>query len=118
MEDCGFSVAKVTLLERYGRFREAAELYLAEGRIEDAVQLLMRDRANKESHDCLERCLLRGVHQQLSFGISLNSEGSPVRSLLQKLLSFADESSSGEYEFDPRTLDEVRTHFDVRPMAQ
>ncbi|KAI0089819.1 hypothetical protein BDY19DRAFT_1047690 [Irpex rosettiformis] len=103
MDDFGFTLTKIALLEREGRLREAAEIHLAERRTLDAIRLLMHDLSSKESRACLEDSLLKGIRQQLSFGIPL--AGGPVRFRLKELLALAWEAAS-HGSFSARTLDE------------
>ncbi|KAI0089831.1 hypothetical protein BDY19DRAFT_992789 [Irpex rosettiformis] len=103
MDDFGFNVARVALLEQHGRLREAAEIHLAEGNTLDAIRFLMRDLSNKESRACLEDSLLKGVRGQLSFGIPLADELPRFR--LEELLGFAREATAFG-PFSSRTLDE------------
>ena len=71
MESFGFSAARVDLLERDGRVREAAEIYLAQGQPAKAIRLLIpehRKQANKELYSYLEHYFSRSIWKQLSFG--------------------------------------------------
>lgn len=70
MEDYGFDVARATLLERDGRLTEAAELHLVEGRLLQAIELLMQDWENENSRQRAEECILSGLWGYLSFGVT------------------------------------------------
>jgi hypothetical protein len=96
MEDFGFDVERGALLERYGHLTDAAAVYLAEGRIEDATRVLKNDKAQPTSHDRLESTLLECFWRQLSIGMIINSEdpASARRPQLPKLLSLAAVASS------------------------
>lgn len=105
MEDYGFNVARVTLLEQYGRFVEAADIHLGEGRTVQAVRLFLKD-SSHESKERAESSLMLGLWRELSFGTSLGSETSVARSPLGELLTFSSEIKS-QFSFTPRTSDEV-----------
>lgn len=110
MEGFGFDVARVNLLEQYGRIQEAAEIHLAEGRTLEAIRLLLsgQQEGNQELPSCLERYFSQGIWENLSFGISLEAATSRSRSQLQELLSLSKEAvMHSMYSATSRTVDEV-----------
>ncbi len=112
MDDFGFNVARVELLERYGRLCEAAEIHLAEGRTIEAIRLLLRDKANADSQALLERILLKSVWKHLSFGMPLRIEEVGAGPQLQDLLPLADEAVTSGV-LSSQAVDEVKRHLDV-----
>ncbi|THH32624.1 hypothetical protein EUX98_g1581 [Antrodiella citrinella] len=70
MEDYEFDVARADLLERGGRFAEAAELHFAEGRTVQSIGLLLKDN-HEESLMRAQSCLLDGLWSSLPFGVSM-----------------------------------------------
>lgn len=108
MDDFGFSVARVELLERYGRLCEAAEIHLAEGRTLDAIRMLIRDKANTESRSLLEQTLLKSIWQHISFGVPLRDDDDATRPQLQHLLPLAEEAATYRV-LSPKAVDEVST---------
>lgn len=111
MDDFGFSVARVELLERYGRLCEAAEIHLAEGRILDSIRMLIRDKTNADSRSLLEQILLKSIWQHISFGVPLRDDDDTTRPQLQHLLPLAKEAASYK-ALSPKAVDEVSTPFE------
>ncbi|KAI0693657.1 hypothetical protein BC835DRAFT_1352925 [Cytidiella melzeri] len=107
MTDYGFNVARVTLLEQYGRLAEAAEIHLEEGRPVEAIRLFMRDTANPSSWDRAAASVLQGLWNEISVAVSVPSEGTVARSRLDQLLSLSTELTSAAVSVAPQTLDEL-----------
>ncbi|KAI0089815.1 hypothetical protein BDY19DRAFT_86920 [Irpex rosettiformis] len=107
MSDYGFNVARVTLLERYGRFGDAAAIYLEEGRPIEAIRLFMRDSANPDSRDRAADSVLQGLWNEVSFGVVVPSPGSVARSQLDQLLSLSKELTASVDSLAPQTLDKL-----------
>ena len=106
MEDYGFDVARATLLESSGRFSEAAELHLEEGRPLQAIQLFMRDWEDSSSRQRAEECVLHGLWQHLSFAVL--PKGGYERSDLGRLLRAAgDIKARAGTSISKHTLDQV-----------
>ena len=106
MEDYGFDVARVALLEGSGRFAEAAELHLEEGHPLQAIQLFMRDWEDSSSRQRAEECVLHGLWQHLSFGVV--ARGGYKRSDLGRLLRAAsDITARAGTSMSSHTLDQV-----------
>jgi tetratricopeptide (TPR) repeat protein len=69
-EDYDLDVAKASLLAAMGRISEAAQLHIAEGRVLDGIQLLLKDKGNVQHMEQAKDHLLRGLWDILSFGVS------------------------------------------------
>ncbi|KAI0757657.1 hypothetical protein C8Q80DRAFT_1092486 [Daedaleopsis nitida] len=65
MDDYGLDASRATLLERLGRFSEAAECCLQEGERLKAIELLVRDHSQLSTTRAAE-CILDGLWQLLS----------------------------------------------------
>ena len=108
MSDYGFNVARVTLLERNGRFGDAATIHLEEGRPIEAIRLFMRDVANPHSRDRAAESVLQGLSNEISFGVPVPSPGSEARSQLDRLLSLSRELTTTSVDsLSTKTRDKV-----------
>ena len=96
LDNYGFGVEKASVLERLTRYSEAADILLDEGKIEQAVELLIKDYTilkRQTARQRAEDCLLRALWQQMSFGrICGSSEvgGAETLSASCKLLLLAE----------------------------
>ncbi|KAJ7743864.1 hypothetical protein B0H16DRAFT_1889844 [Mycena metata] len=90
LEDRGLDVAHATLLESLGRFSDAAEIHLEEGRTLDAIRLFLRDRSEQSMYRGV-RCILQSLWQRVSFAV-LPDGGDPSISLLLGLAVKAEAS--------------------------
>jgi len=77
LEDRNLDLAHVDLLLLHERSIEAAELHLREGRILQAVDILLKDTEDREgsmqrAHDCI----LEGLWFLLSLGVSISTVNS------------------------------------------
>ncbi|KAH8101589.1 hypothetical protein BXZ70DRAFT_104267, partial [Cristinia sonorae] len=94
MEEYEFDVARADLLERNGRFAEAAELHFSDGHVVRAISLLLKD-DNETSRKRAEACLLDGLWRSLPFGVNmrLRQEHKDAKSdvLLQDLIVLSDQ---------------------------
>jgi len=91
------------LLEELGKFQDAAELHLAEGRIFAAIRLFLKDGTNSSSILRGKECIIRGLWKNLSFATKL-SEGLEEVDNLFKLASEMPEASTS---INPELGDEV-----------
>jgi hypothetical protein len=96
LEDHDLDIARAEVLESLGRQAEAAELYLAEGRILDAIQLFLTDSTDQASLRRGRECILEGLWQNLSFGTSANSV--PDNDSFRRLLVMAEQLSSSQLD--------------------
>ena len=105
MDDYGLDVVRASFLEDMNRFSDAAELHLAEGNILEAIRLLMLDTDNKFSIKKAFDCLLDGLWQRLSCGVSVSEETLKNNTTLSKLLRMTERIEVAEV--DDGTRDEV-----------
>ncbi|KAJ7139425.1 hypothetical protein C8R44DRAFT_764441 [Mycena epipterygia] len=82
LEDRGLDIAHATLLESLGRFSDAAEVHLEEGRTFDAIKLFLRDPSDERLIRRGIQCVLQGLWQRISFATSPDEEDSSVSLLL------------------------------------
>lgn len=106
MDDYGLDIARATLLEELGRFAEAAELHLAEGRTLEAIRAFLKDSQHPESVRRASQCLLDGLWRSLSFGLSCRSDSIGSDLPLQELLRLS--TSLDATSLDDSTYDQVR----------
>ncbi|PCH33046.1 hypothetical protein WOLCODRAFT_62498 [Wolfiporia cocos MD-104 SS10] len=105
MDDFGLDIARVTLLEELGRFAEAAQLRLQEGRILEAIRLFMKDSTSADSVHRASLCLLDGLWRGLPLGVSPNSELATSNVRLQELIPLANQVHISDE--DARIRDEI-----------
>ena len=96
MGDYGFDVARATLLESSGRFAEAAELHLEEGRPLQSIRLFVQDWDDHHSRQRAEECVLHGLWGHLSFGVTAKDgyEKSDLGRLLQSARDIKEKAGS------------------------
>ncbi|KAJ7451097.1 hypothetical protein FB451DRAFT_1566339 [Mycena latifolia] len=92
LEERGLDIAHATLLESLGRFSDAAEVHLEEGRTFEAIELFLRDQNNEHSIHRGTRCILQGLWERISFAASPD-EKDPSVALLLSLAAKAQASS-------------------------
>ncbi|KAG5646925.1 hypothetical protein DXG03_002001 [Asterophora parasitica] len=80
LDDLDLDIARAEVLTSLGRFSEAAELHLSEGRVQNAIPLFLKDNTSGSFHRASE-CIQRELWAHLSFGIS-TVENPAVRQLL------------------------------------
>jgi hypothetical protein len=85
MEDYDLDVARATVLEKIGRYLDAAELHLMEGRTLEAIRVLIADTGNQNSMRKANECLLEGLWKNLSFAVPPSHQQNSVSSQLFKL---------------------------------
>jgi hypothetical protein len=95
-EDYDFDLARAVLLERLGRYSDAAELHLAEGRTLEGIQLLLRDPTQRTSVLWGQECILHGLWQRVSFGMDLASVQSDQN--FHQLLKLSEQILSSSLE--------------------
>ncbi|KAI0935696.1 hypothetical protein AcV5_004043 [Taiwanofungus camphoratus] len=105
MDDYGLDIARATLLEELGRFAEAAELHLAEGRTLEAIRAFLKDSQHPESVRRASQCLLDGLWRSLSFGLSCRSDSIGSDLPLQELLRLS--TSLDATSLDDSTYDQM-----------
>ncbi|KAJ6456165.1 hypothetical protein C8R45DRAFT_1187129 [Mycena sanguinolenta] len=97
LEERGLDVAHATLLESLGRFYDAAEVHLEEGRTFEAIELFLRDRDNKDSICRGAQCILQSLWRNVSFSV-FPKEDDPSVSPLLALAAKVDPSFLPENE--------------------
>ncbi|KAJ6498051.1 P-loop containing nucleoside triphosphate hydrolase protein [Mycena vitilis] len=97
LEDRGLDVAHATLLESLGRFCDAAEVHLEEGRTLEAIKLFLRDSSNKHAMRRGAQCILQSLWQRVSFAVLPHVDDPSVSPLLA-LAAKADTSFLSENE--------------------
>lgn len=105
LEDRYLDVARATLLESLGRTAEAAEIHLAEGRTLKAISLFLQDKENAYRG---KECILQGLWENLSFGVTPEiASSNPDLPQLLKLAAQLDTAlldSSARDEVCPRRI--------------
>ncbi|KAJ6573853.1 hypothetical protein DFH09DRAFT_1311930 [Mycena vulgaris] len=91
LEERGLDIAHATLLESLGRFSDAAEVHLEEGRAFDAIKLFLRDQTNEHSMRRGIHCVLQGLWERISFA-ALPDETDTSVALLLSLAAKAEAS--------------------------
>ncbi|KJA29102.1 hypothetical protein HYPSUDRAFT_32443 [Hypholoma sublateritium FD-334 SS-4] len=95
LEDFDLDVSRASLLENLGKFGDAADIHLAEGRTLDAIRLLLMDKDNEHSIRRGYHCILQGLWEKVSYGVKgLDRIEQVVRLLkLASSLKFSDVES-------------------------
>ncbi|KAJ7051208.1 hypothetical protein C8F01DRAFT_1237408 [Mycena amicta] len=83
LEDRGLDVARATLLVDLGRYSDAAEVHLEEGRAFEAIKLFLRDRTNETAIRRGIECVLQGLWQRISFNVVPSQSDEVVTTLLR-----------------------------------
>lgn len=83
LEDYDLDVSRAAVLKKLGRYKEAGDIHLAEGRTLEAIQLFLIDDddqyAVRRGHDCI----LQGLWRHLSFGVEVRDGGAEAIQLLE-----------------------------------
>ncbi|KAF7306351.1 UvrD-like helicase ATP-binding domain-containing protein [Mycena indigotica] len=82
LEDRGLDVARATLLESLGRYSDAAEVHLEEGRSFEAIKLFLRDRTNPTSTRRGIECVLLALWKLTSFNVIPSEDNHEMETLL------------------------------------
>lgn len=72
LEDFDLDVSRAALFESLGKFHDAAKIHLYEGRTSNAIQLFLKDDTNVASLHCARDCILRGLWENVSFGMKIS----------------------------------------------
>ncbi|KDR84732.1 hypothetical protein GALMADRAFT_260438 [Galerina marginata CBS 339.88] len=67
LEDFDLDVSRAALLEQLGKYHEAADIHLAEGRTLEAIRLLLSDDCDQNSVRRGNECILHGLWDKISF---------------------------------------------------
>ncbi|KAF9524672.1 hypothetical protein CPB83DRAFT_909779 [Crepidotus variabilis] len=82
LEDFDLDISRAALLEQLGKYEDAAEIHLAEGRTLEAIRLFLKDQSDLKAMARGQHCILRGLWEQLSFGSELSEHTTEVDRLL------------------------------------
>jgi hypothetical protein len=95
-------------LENLGKFQDAAEIHLAEGRTTEAIRLFLMEQSNEESIARGRHCILQGLWEKASF----NTRGLGRSEQVVKLLELASTvSTQSKTIADSLVTDEVGVYF-------
>ncbi|KAJ7843035.1 hypothetical protein B0H13DRAFT_2364932 [Mycena leptocephala] len=78
LEDRGLNLERANFLEWLGKFSDAAEVHLEEGRTLRAIQLFLKDQNTARASECV----LHGFWEKLSFAVVPHTQDSLVSHLL------------------------------------
>lgn len=90
LEDFDLDFSKAAVLENLGKFQDAAEIHLAEGRTTEAIRLFLSDKSNEESIARGRTCILQGLWEKASF----NTRGLNRSEQVVELLKLASNVSA------------------------
>lgn len=107
MDDRGLDLARATLLQQLGRFAEAGEVLLNEGRTLQAIHLFLKECRSAATAERASQCLLDGLRQRLSFGISPASPAAQSDRVLLGLTQILNSPEIKAQELSSRMHDEV-----------
>ncbi|KAL7285962.1 hypothetical protein ACG7TL_001077 [Trametes sanguinea] len=102
MDDYGLDMARASLLERLGRYEDAADFHLSEGNVFDAIRLLKLDRSNRRLVSKAMHYLLDELWRRLPFGTSVTNSLLNADATVARLLQLADSFRDQEVEKDLR----------------
>ncbi|KAH9910160.1 uncharacterized protein B0H18DRAFT_516086 [Fomitopsis serialis] len=107
MDKRGLDIARAMLLEQLGRLTDAAQVHLDEGRMADAIPLLLQDRGNPEAARRAAFSLLEGLRCRLSFGVIPGSEIAQSDTVLQELRRILNSQGVNIVDVDDTVRDEL-----------
>lgn len=96
LEDFDLDVSRAALFEKLGRYFKAAEIHLSEGRTLEAIQLFVKDNTNVASVRRGRECILRGLWENVSFGMNISGRSTEVENLLNHASSLKDAGVADE----------------------
>ena len=102
LEDFDLDVSRAALLEGMGRYEEAADIHLTEGRTLEAIRLLLKDETSQTAVRRGRLCILQGLWEIASFGAKISGHLEEA----QRLLDLAS-SVKTTGEVDSVVVDEV-----------
>ncbi|KIM48469.1 hypothetical protein M413DRAFT_440213 [Hebeloma cylindrosporum] len=104
LEDFDLDFSKAAVLENLGKFQDAAEIHLAEGRTTEAIRLFLIDQSNEESIARGRTCILQGLWEKASFNTRSLNRSEQVVELLKLASSVNTQSKT---IIDPLVNDEL-----------
>lgn len=100
LEDYDLDISRAAVLAGLGRLQEAATIHLAEGRMLEAIRLLLEDGKDQGAIRRGHECLLEGLWKHLSFGVKYTEGARDIKPLLEfasnSKLSLVDSSASDQ----------------------
>ena len=105
MDDRGLDLERAMLLEQLGRFKEAGQVLLNEGRLLQAIALFLKEPLGAAER--VVQCLLDAFWQRLSFGISPSSQVARSDGVLIELTHILNSPETKAYNLNAHTHDEV-----------
>ncbi|KAH6876648.1 hypothetical protein BKA70DRAFT_1576722 [Coprinopsis sp. MPI-PUGE-AT-0042] len=81
-ENVLFDECYAAVLIEVGRYRDAADVHLAEGRTLEAVQTLLLDEGSEDSAKRANACILQGLWQKVSFNMEIRKESDGALKML------------------------------------
>lgn len=109
LEDYDLDVSRAAVLKELGRYKEAGEIHLAEGRTFEAIQLFLMDDDDQYAVRRGHACILQGLWRHLSFAVKAKDGGEDAIRLLE-LASNVKLTST-----DPVVNDEVSQYLRSTP---
>ena len=94
LEDFDLDFSKAAVLENLGKFQDAAEIHLAEGRTTEAIRLFLIDKGNEESIARGRTCILQGLWEKASFNTRGLNRSEQVVELLKLASSVSTQSKT------------------------
>lgn len=106
LDDC-----HATVLSELGRYQEAANIHMAEGRTMEAIDTLLDDNENEESKRRANDCILQGLWESTSF--SRKVEDTDVAAL--NFLRLASKKDKDTMLLSPTQKDEASSDSAISP---
>ncbi|KAF8222237.1 hypothetical protein L208DRAFT_1381918 [Tricholoma matsutake] len=83
LEEYDLDVSRAAVLKELGRYKEAGEIHLAEGRTLEAIELFLIDDNDQDTVRHGHACILQGLWRHLSFAVKVEDEGAEAIQLLE-----------------------------------
>jgi hypothetical protein len=83
LEDYDLDVSRAAVLKELGRYKEAGDIHLAEGRTLEAIQLFLIDDNDQYAVRRGHICILQGLWKHLSFSVKAQDGGAEAIQLLE-----------------------------------
>jgi hypothetical protein len=82
LEEYDLDISRAAVLEELGRYKEAGDIHLAEGRILEAIQLFLMNNDDQYTVRRGHACILQGLWRHLSFAVKVQDGGAEATKLL------------------------------------
>jgi hypothetical protein len=83
LEEYNLDISRAAVLKELGRYKEAGEIHLAEGRTLEAIQLFLIDDNDQDTVRRGHDCILQGLWRHLSFAVKVQGGGAEAIQLLE-----------------------------------